>query len=104
MEDKLTHTNEEWQKAFEQDVKLAYRTFPIKNEHFGATFQCAVDGFLHTFKIYAISPKGRKWHVWARDMSMGGSEYKFHKDVLKHLGGIAPAELCGDQEYKAISL
>lgn len=100
--EKLTYQNTEWQNAFEENIKLAYRTFPIKKEHFGAEFTCRVDGFAHTFKIYAISPKGRKWHVWARDMSMGGSEYKFHKDVLKYIGQEAPSELMGDQDYRAI--
>lgn len=93
-------TTEEWQEKFNRDVKLAYKTFPVAESHFGKSFKCNVDdSFPQTFTIYAISPKGRSWHVWARS-SAGGSEFKFHKDVLNYLGAEAPAKLSGGQEYK----
>ena len=85
---KLVFPQAKWQEKFNRDVANAYKTFPIKEEHFGQKFKCKVDeyGTPNTFTIYAIAPKGRIWHVWARS-SMGGIEYKFNKPICASTEG-----------------
>lgn len=97
---KLTWRQSQWKYMFNENIKLAKSNFPITLDHFGQTFTCRAGGFLQSFKIYAINPKGLKWQIWAR--GLGGSEYKFTRGVLDYIGKEAPADLCGGQEYLPI--
>ena len=88
----MIKTQAQHKEQFMKDIEKA--NFKVTEEHFEGKFQCTPPGYPipHTYKIFQISPRARKWHIVARD-SAGGTEVKFNKEVLNFIGSVAPTNL-----------